>query len=62
MREEHRAQAVHRDRLQDRHGLKVIVPEIRDRQIVHRINYGGTGETKDECQYDQEDCLHRGAA
>jgi aspartate racemase len=32
-------QAFYRDRLRDRHGLDVIVPDERDRAIVHRIIY-----------------------
>ena len=32
-------QAFYRDRLVDRHGLKVIVPDAGDREIVHRIIY-----------------------
>ena len=33
-------QAFYRDRLRERHGLNVIVPEAEDRTIVHRIIYG----------------------
>lgn len=32
-------QSFYRDRLSERHGLQVIVPEDRDREIVHRIIY-----------------------
>jgi len=32
-------QAFYRDRLQERHGLQMIVPGAQDREIVHRIIY-----------------------
>ncbi len=32
-------QAFYRDRLSERHGLRVVVPESADRDIVHRIIY-----------------------
>jgi len=32
-------QAFYKDRLRERHGLDVIVPEAADRDIVHRIIY-----------------------
>lgn len=32
-------QAFYRDRLSERHGLRVIVPGLQDRQIIHRIIY-----------------------
>ncbi len=32
-------QAFYRDRLSERHGLRVIVPEPEDRELVHRIIY-----------------------
>ena len=32
-------QAFYRDRLVDRHGLRVLVPDEADRQVVHRIIY-----------------------
>lgn len=32
-------EAFYRDRLRDRHGLRVVVPDGADRQVVHRIIY-----------------------
>jgi aspartate racemase len=32
-------EAFYRDRLRDRHGLRVIVPEAADRDLVHRVIY-----------------------
>ncbi|UGQ45575.1 aspartate/glutamate racemase family protein [Massilia endophytica] len=32
-------QAFYRDRLRERHGLRVLVPETQDRETVHRIIY-----------------------
>jgi aspartate racemase len=32
-------QAFYRDRLSERHGLRVIVPDAKDRETVHRIIY-----------------------
>ncbi|MER2541565.1 MAG: aspartate/glutamate racemase family protein [Azonexus sp.] len=32
-------QAFYRDRLSERHGLRVIVPDTEDREIIHRIIY-----------------------
>ena len=32
-------QAFYRDRLSERHGLHVIVPDTEDREIIHRIIY-----------------------
>lgn len=32
-------EAFYRDRLRDRHGLRVIVPETADRDLVHRVIY-----------------------
>ncbi|WP_266169151.1 aspartate/glutamate racemase family protein [Dyella subtropica] len=32
-------QAFYKDRLRDRHGLQVLVPEARDREIIHRVIY-----------------------
>ena len=32
-------EAFYRDRLHDRHGLRVIVPEAADRDLVHRVIY-----------------------
>ncbi len=43
-------QAFYRDRLSERHGLRVVVPESADRDIVHRIIYEefGLGVVKPE--------------
>jgi aspartate racemase len=32
-------QAFYRDRLRERHGVRVIIPSTRDREIVHRVIY-----------------------
>jgi len=32
-------QAFYRDRLQDRHGIRVVVPDAADRETVHRVIY-----------------------
>lgn len=32
-------QAFYRDRLADRHGLRVLVPDVEDRNTIHRIIY-----------------------
>ena len=32
-------QAFYRDRLSEHHGLRVVVPETEDREVVHRIIY-----------------------
>lgn len=32
-------QAFYKERLQERHGLKVMVPALRDREVIHRVIY-----------------------
>lgn len=32
-------QAFYKERLQERHGLKVLVPALRDREVIHRVIY-----------------------
>jgi aspartate racemase len=32
-------QAFYKERLQERHGLKVLVPAPRDREVIHRVIY-----------------------
>jgi len=32
-------QAFYKDRLRDRHGLQVLVPESQDRKVIHRVIY-----------------------
>jgi len=33
-------QGFYKDRLRDRHGLRVVIPDEADREIVHRVIYG----------------------
>ena len=32
-------QAFYRDRLAERHGLRVLVPDTEDREVIHRVIY-----------------------
>jgi aspartate racemase len=61
-------QAFYKDRLMERHGLEVITPEPRDRDVIHRIIYQELclGKILDESRLEYRriitQLVHRGAA
>jgi aspartate racemase len=60
-------QGFYKDRLKERHGLQVLVPNLRDREIIHRIVYEelclGTivDESRSEYRRVMADLIRQGA-